>query len=120
MTFEGFDYQPWRDGKFRCPHKCSDPNYPQRTWSSEKGFAKHLAECKGKPEPVLEWVAPPKTARIKHSDCPDCGGPIWEMSSCWWMRDRIVCLECYRPYFDAGKGHLEPAGWNPPGMALEG
>ena len=120
VVFEGMTYSPWRDGSFRCPWKCSDPNYPQRKWASEKGFLKHLQECKGKPEPELIWEKPPEREREVFGECPDCGATIWKMQSCWWMLDKIVCIDCHELYLEAGMGHHDCAGLNLPAVLLEG
>ena len=109
-----------RDGFFRCPNRCGNPDYPQPKWKTEEGFAGHMAKCKAKPEPELVWVPEPKAAREKFGECPDCGSILWKMSSCWWMHGRIVCVACYRPYFEAGIGHHDACGLTLPGLTLEG
>lgn len=101
---------PWRDGMYRCPYKCGDPNYPQRKWKTLEGFEKHLRECKAKPDVPAMPPPRPRKIREKHSDCPDCGAEILHGETIWWMRDKIVCLACYRPYHAIGRGHLEGAG----------
>lgn len=32
-------------GKYFCPHKCGDKFYGPRSWKTEKGIRKHMAEC---------------------------------------------------------------------------
>lgn len=108
-----------RDGFYRCPNKCSNPDYPQRKWKTEKGFNTHMETCRPEP-PVLVWVPEAKGGPRKWSECPDCGATIWEMTSIWWMHDRVVCVGCFLPYYEAGIGHMDCAGLTLPGMALEG
>jgi hypothetical protein len=44
------------------------------------------------------------------------------MESCWWMEGKVVCVTsgCWEEYFERGIGFHCPAGWTPPGIALEG
>lgn len=107
-----------RDGYFRCPHRCGDPNYGQPKWKTEEGFAGHLAKCKARPDVLPMPSPPPLQPRQKHSDCPDCGNPIMEMESVWWMRDRVVCIACHSPYLLLGRGHHEAAGIDLPGLFI--
>lgn len=109
-----------RDGFFRCPNKCGNPDYPQPKWKTEEGFAGHMAKCKAKPEPVLVWVPEPKVERKVFGECEDCGGLIWDMSSYWHVPGRLICIACYLPYYEEGIGFHAPAGLVLPGMALEG
>lgn len=62
---------------------------------------------------------PPQVERKVWGECPDCGVIIWEMASVWWMHDRIVCVGCFLPYYEAGIGHHDAAGLVLPGMTLE-
>lgn len=117
VEYEGRQIERDGKGKYRCPHRCGDPNYPQPSWVSDKGFLGHLAKCAGRVE--LRHDSEPVKEREKFADCPDCGGTIWKMSSCWWMHDKIVCLACYRPYFDQGIGHHDAAGLDLPLFSLE-
>lgn len=110
---------PGRDGFYRCPNKCGNPDYPQPKWKTQKGFDKHMAECSPEP-PVPTWVPLPRGERRKWGECEDCGCILWELASVWWMRDRIVCLECRQPYQEAGIGHHDAAGLVLPGLAMEG
>lgn len=115
VEYDSKTYERDSRGKYRCPNRCGHPDYPQPSWVTDKGFLKHLAECEAKvwtPEPVQEnaWFC----------DCPDCGLPIWTLTSCWWMHDKIVCLDCYLPYFEAGVGHIDGAGLELPIFALDG
>jgi predicted RNA-binding Zn-ribbon protein involved in translation (DUF1610 family) len=119
VEYEGKTYERDSRSKYRCNGGCSDPNYPPRSWTSDAGFLKHLGECKGKPEAELTWSPIAPQEREKFADCPDCLKPIWKMTTCWWMHDRIVCPDCYRPYFDAGKGHWDAAGLELPLFSLE-
>lgn len=115
IEFEGKVYERDSRGKYRCPLRCGHPDYPQPSWVSDKGFLKHLAACKG----ALTWTPEPPQEREKFADCPDCGSPIWKMTSCWRMQNRIVCIECYKPYFDVGIGHHDCAGFDlPPFLSL--
>jgi hypothetical protein len=68
---------------------------------------------------AAKWK-PPVVEKKKFGECPDCGAIIWEMEPIWWMHDRIVCLSCCQPYYEAGLGHHDAAGLVLPGMALEG
>lgn len=119
VEYEGKTYERDKRGKYRCPNACSDPNYPPRSWVSDVGFLKHLADCKGKPEPELVWTPSAAQEREKFADCPDCGAIIWRLGSCWWMHGRITCLDCYLPYYEAGRGHLSAAGLELPIFSLE-
>jgi len=120
VIFDGVDYPLGRDGKYRCPWRCGDPNYPQPSWITEKGFEKHLSTCKAKPDAELVYV-PPKENQFEYfGDCQDCGHSIFKMETIWWLPNRLVCIECYLPYFEAGRGHCDCAGLTLPGMALEG
>jgi hypothetical protein len=119
VSFEGNTYGRDSRGKYRCPHKCHDPNWPPKSWVSDAGFLKHLGECKGKPEPELPWSPIAPQEREKFADCPDCLKPIWKMSSYWEMRGGFCCIDCYRPYFEQGLGFHAPAGLDLPELALE-
>lgn len=106
VEYNGTAYERDSRGKYRCPNRCGHPDWPQPSWSSDKGFLGHLAKCKG----ADTWRPEPVTEREKFADCPDCSAVIWKLSSCWRMREKIVCLNCYLPYFEAGYGHLDSAG----------
>ena len=120
MLFEGIEYKPRWDGNYFCPWPCSDPNYPPRRWKSEKGFAKHLSECKAKPGPELVWVPKPKMAQEVFCECDDCGDPIYKITACWQIGSRVVCWDCHEPYLEAGMGYHEAAGLKLPAVMLEG
>jgi hypothetical protein len=113
VEYDGKTYERDSRGKYRCPRRCGREDYPQPSWLSDKGFLKHLEECR-------EWGPPPVAEREKFADCPDCLKPIWKMTTCWWMHDRIVCPDCYHPYFDVGKGHWDAAGLELPCFTLDG
>lgn len=120
MIYDGITYLPDYKGKYYCKFECHDKNYPPPKWLTEKGFTKHLEKCKGKPDKELVYVPEtPKIAKI-FCNCQDCGDPILEMTSCWKMHNKTVCIDCYRPYFEKGIGFHGPAGWEPPGITLEG
>ena len=118
MIFEGVQYEPGRDGKFRCPWRCGSDDYPQPSWKTEKGFTKHLGGCAAKAQ--AEWKPTPEPERKVFTECPDCGANIMYMSSCWQMRDRMVCIDCWEPYYEAGIGYHSAAGLDLPGISLEG
>lgn len=120
MKHGGREYLPDHKGRFFCPWKCHDPNYPPKNWLTEKGFSGHLAKCKAKPEPELEYVAPATVGPEYFADCADCGEPILKLTSCWRMRDKITCIDCHEPYLESGMGHHDCAGLEFPGFVLEG
>lgn len=68
---------------------------------------------------VKKWKKPEVVQEL-FANCPDCDQPIYKLTSCWWMRDKITCIDCHEPYLEAGIGHHAPAGWDPPGITLEG
>lgn len=120
VEYEGKTYERDGRGKYRCDNACSDPNYPPRSWTSDAGFLKHLAECKGKPESELIWSPVATGEREKFADCPDCNATIWKMTSYWEMQGgRFVCIDCYRPYFERGEGFHSCAGLDIPALALQ-
>jgi hypothetical protein len=119
MIVDGVEYLPDYRGRFYCPHVCESPNYPQPHWSTEKGFAGHLAKCKGKPENVGVWVKPPEPPKTVWGVCADCGADILEMTSYWHMSERFVCIACYLPYYEQGMGFHDCCGLEL-GVALEG
>jgi len=120
VEFEGKSYDRDSRGKYRCPNPCSDPNYPPRSWVSDAGFLKHLAECRGKPERELVWNPSAAQEREKFADCPDCHQPIWKMTSYWEMTSgKFVCIDCYLPYYERGEGFHAPAGLDISQLALE-
>ncbi len=45
LEIEGHTIKPNRAGKYFCPHKCGDRVYGLRSWKTEKGIRKHMAEC---------------------------------------------------------------------------
>lgn len=122
MNFEGKEYKRDFKGFYRCPYGCSDPRYSARKFVGEERFLKHLQECRAKPSEGQElvWVPPEKSEPKYFQDCPDCGLPIFETETIWWLRDKIVCMQCYRPYFEVGRGHQEPVNLQIPGITLEG
>ncbi len=109
IEYDGKVYERDGRGKYRCPNDvCSqwNPEWPRPSWSSDKGFLKHLAECASK-----VWTPKPVTEQEKFADCPDCGTTIWKMSSYWEMTGgAFVCLACYLPYYEQGRGFIAPAG----------
>lgn len=115
VTYNGKGYERDSRGKYRCPQRCGHPDYPQPSWTTEKGFLKHLESCQG----ALTWTPEPKEGRVKYGDCEDCGAVIWMFSSVWEMRDRTICIDCYRPYFEAGVGFHSSAGLVLPHIVLQ-
>ena len=64
LFIDGFEIKPSRDGKYFCPHKCGHPVYGQRSWKTEKGIRKHMAECsKGE---AGQKLAAEKAAELKN------------------------------------------------------
>jgi hypothetical protein len=119
-VIEGMEYLPDHRGRYYCPHKCGSPNYPQPHWSTEKGFAGHLAKCKGKPENVGTWTPPPKPAAKFYGFC-ECGEMIFEGDSVGMVADHEQ-IECYACWL-AGvlqDAHLDSAGLKLPAITLEG
>lgn len=120
MLCDGTDYPAGRDGKFRCPWKCHNPQFPAPSWKTEKGYAKHLAECSCNPKIGEDYVAAIAAAPEEFAECPDCGAIIMKMTSIWQMPERFVCFDCRGPYLEAGIGFQDCAGLILPGMTLEG
>lgn len=117
MVLDGVDYPPGRDGKFRCPWLCHDPEWPAPKWSTEKGYQKHLEKCLQNPKKA--YVSPKEERRI-FGECRDCGIPIMTMSSMWKLANAVVCMGCCQAYYEAGMGYHDCAGLELPGLMLEG
>jgi predicted RNA-binding Zn-ribbon protein involved in translation (DUF1610 family) len=120
MIYNGTEYEPWKDGKFRCPWKCGNPDYPQAKWATEKGFLKHLEGCPENPAIGANYIAELESAPEVFAKCPDCGREIMKITSIWQMEGRFVCYECREPYQEAGIGYLDSAGLVLPKFLLEG
>lgn len=106
--------QPGRDGFYRCPHKCGDPNYPQPKWKTLAGYDGHLAKCKAKPEPELIYVAPISGPRRMVFICA-CGVPVYELTTVWRWAEGQVCADCGMKVWMLGVGHWDAAGLELPG-----
>lgn len=116
VEHNGTTYERDGRGKYRCPQRCGHPDYPQPSWTTEKGFLKHLESCQGS----LTWTPEPTKEHEKFSDCPDCGKTIWKMTSFWEMTGgAFVCIDCYLPYYEQGKGFHSCAGLEIAELALE-
>ena len=48
IEFEGKQVKPVR-GKYKCPHRCHNPEFPAPGWKTEAGFRKHMTCCTGTP-----------------------------------------------------------------------
>lgn len=102
-------------GFYWCPNHCTGPtvgsSYPERHWSTEKGILGHIAKCplRSGAESMMMPTVMPKQREI-YCLCPDCTTPIMEGETIWWMRDKIVCMDCHAEYLTAGVGHMEGAG----------
>jgi predicted RNA-binding Zn-ribbon protein involved in translation (DUF1610 family) len=119
VEYDGKTYDRDKRGKYRCPWRCGDPNYPQPSWSTEAGFLGHLAKCKGKPEKVGAWSPAPVEERVQFGPCPDCGKMLWKDDLCWWMGKRIVCYDCRGPYQSEGRGFQDWILFDLPCFSLE-
>lgn len=119
VEFQGVQYSPWRDGAYRCNWKCHNPDFPAPKWKTEKGFLKHLEGCGFNPNGP-QWVKPADTESRQFAECPDCGSPIMEFTSCWRMKGKTVCIDCHVPYLVMGMGFHDCAGFELPGVTLEG
>jgi hypothetical protein len=119
VEFEGVKYETGKGGKYRCPWPCSDPNYPPRSFKTEKGFLKHLGECKAKPRPELVYV-PEEPGKPKAEGlCLDCGQMLYRHQSCWRIGERVVCYGCREAYMEAGMGFHDCLNLELPGLTLE-
>jgi hypothetical protein len=123
MIIDGVEYLPDYRGRYHCPFEkdCSNPNYPPSTWKTEKGFAKHLSECKARPGGSGVWQKPAERPKTVWGICPDCGKDILENESCWPLTGKTVCVwgGCWRKYYEQGLGYHDAAGLDL-GVALEG
>jgi len=121
MIVDGVEYLPDYRGRYYCPNKCGSPNYPQPHWSTEKGFAGHLAKCKARPGGSGVWQKPAERPKTVWGICPDCGKDILENESCWPLTGKTVCVwgGCWRKYYEQGLGYHDAAGLDL-GVALEG
>lgn len=45
--------------------------------------------------------------------CEDCGATIYETTSYWYVPNRIVCIDCWKPYHEKGVGFHDCAGFDP-------
>ena len=54
IDFEGIPCSPGRDGKYRCPYNCGNPDYPEKSWKSVQGFRRHITLCPNKPSAVAD------------------------------------------------------------------
>lgn len=111
-------------GFFRCPWKCHDPAYPAKKWKTEEGFAKHLTECKAKPDPIMVRLPTAIEESIFFTDCPVCGEPIMTGQTVWQRGMKILC--CYRcriapgnSYHSSQGAHLDCAGLILPDDSLD-
>jgi hypothetical protein len=120
MTIDGKEYLPDHRGRYYCPNKCGNPDWPAPHWSTEKGFAGHMAKCKGKPDNLEGWTPPPEPDKTVWGICPDCGKDIYEMESCWPMSDRTICVSngCWEKYCEQGIGFHDCAGLKFPEITL--
>lgn len=48
IQFGGKLVKPVR-GKYKCPHRCHNPDFPAPGWKTEAGFRKHMTCCPGTP-----------------------------------------------------------------------
>jgi hypothetical protein len=118
MFYDGVEYKPGRDGKFRCEWGCHNPQYHRPSWRTEKGFLKHLEGCPCNPKIGADYRGEPEAARF--GTCGDCGGLVWKYTAIWQMVERWVCFECRQEYQEAGEGFLDCAGLQLPKVMLEG
>lgn len=114
VEYDGKTYERDSRGKYRCPNRCGHPDYPQPSWVSDKGFLKHLGIC------IITsvWTPEPVQEREKVMSCPDCEQDMYELTSCWNMGEKKVCLACYLPYYEHGIGFHDCLGIEFPDATL--
>ena len=120
MLFDGVEYKPWKDEKYRCPWRCHNPDFPAPKWSTEKGFQKHLEGCSCNPAIGRDYVAEQGAVPEVFAECEDCGRPIMKFTSIWQLIGRFVCFNCREVYQECGQGYLDCCGLQLPKYLLEG
>jgi hypothetical protein len=110
---------PDRRGRYYCQFGCHDPEsqYPPRHWKTEKGIAKHIAECPCAPAnlpppPPPKIISPPAV----FGNCLACQVEVMEGETIWeCVGGGFWCFDCRR-FFP-----VWPEGWlYCAGMKLEG
>lgn len=116
INFEGKEYSPDSRGYYRCPYRCGNPDFPAPKWVTERGFAKHLAECRAKPEPESVYVPPEPSEVVWWRDCDGCGRPIMTGDTIWVATPDRFCFDCAPgvPTF----GYFDCAGLVLPGVDI--
>lgn len=119
VTYDGVEYAPGRDGKYRCEWNCHNPMYGRSSWKTEKGFLKHFEGCSCNPAIGKNYVAEQAAAPEVFGECPDCGCKIMKMHAIWQLFERFVCYDCREVYQEFGQGYLDCAGLQLPKFLLE-
>ena len=116
MTIDGKEYLPDHRGRYYCPNKCGNPDWPAPHWSTEKGFAGHMAKCKGKSDNLGGWTPPPEMPKVLWGLC-SCGEVIYEGDTVtmYGDHDQVACIACFETIPDA---HVDCAGLKFPEITL--